>query len=118
MRVTICELPHEPSALAAGWAALCRHTIECDAELVLLPEFSMLEPVWEEECFDAERWAAAQALGDDWRERLPELCASHVVGTRPATIGGRPFNQGYGWSAEGGIVPLRRKYFLPNEPSC
>ena len=78
----------------------------------------MLEPVWEEECFDAERWAAAQALGDDWHERLPELCASHVVGTRPATIGGRPFNQGYGWSVEGGIVPLRRKYFLPNEPSC
>jgi N-carbamoylputrescine amidase len=48
--------------------------------------------------------------------RLPELRAGYVVGTRPASIDGRPFNQGYLWSAGGGMTPLRRKFFLPDEP--
>ena len=72
------------------------------SELVLLPEFAMVEPVWQDEHFDADRWAAAQAMSDAWLERLPELHAAHVVGARPASIGGRPFNQGYLWSRAGG----------------
>ena len=45
-----------------------------------------------------------------------ELTAAHVVGTRPITIDGRRFNQGYLASAADGVVPLRSKFFLPNEP--
>lgn len=116
MRVTVCELPHEPGALAAAWAGLCQHTSRHRSELVLLPEFAMVEPVWEEECFDQARWAAALTQSGAWLERLPELGAMHVVGTRPATIAGRPFNQGYIWSAAGGLTPLRRKFFVPDEP--
>ncbi len=116
MRVTVCELPHEPGALAAAWAALCQHTVRHSSELVLLPELAMVDPVWQDELFDAARWAAAQALSEVWRHRLPELRAAHVVGTRPVTIDGRPFNQGFLWSASGGLVPLRRKFFLPDEP--
>jgi N-carbamoylputrescine amidase len=116
MRVTVCELPHEPGALAAAWAALCEHTVRHSSELVLLPEFAMVDPVWQDELFDAARWGAAQALSEVWRHRLPELRAAHVVGTRPVTIGGRPFNQGFLWSSPGDLVPLRRKFFLPNEP--
>ena len=52
MRVTVCELPHEPAALEAAWAALCEHTSRESSELVLLPEFAMVEPVWEAEQFD------------------------------------------------------------------
>ena len=123
MRVTVCELPHEPGALAAAWAALCAHTVRHSSELVLLPELAMAEPVWQEERFDASRWAAAQALSEVWRHCFPDLEVAHVVGTGPVTIGGRPFNQGYLWSASGdsaagGLVPLRRKYFLPDEPGC
>ena len=59
MRVTVCELPHEPKALDASWAALCEHTERNNSELVLLPEFAMVEPVWESERFDPARWAAA-----------------------------------------------------------
>ena len=124
MRVTVCELPHEPAALAAAWAALCEHTSRHASELVLLPEFAMLDPVWQDEFFDAGRWEAAQASSERWRHRLPELQAARVVGTRPATIDGRPFNQGFLWlasdgpgdSGAGDVVPLRRKFFLPNEP--
>src|SRR5665811_259237 len=107
MRVTVCELPHEPGALAAAWAALCEHTVRRSAELVLLPEFAMVEPVWQGELFDASRWAAAEACSEVWRHRLAELRARHVVGTRPVTIDGQRFNQGFLWSASGGPVPLR-----------
>jgi N-carbamoylputrescine amidase len=116
MRVTVCELPHEPEALAAAWAGLCEHTERHSSELVLLPEFAMVEPVWQDERFDAARWSTAEARSEVWRDRLPELRAAHVVGTRPATIDGRPFNQGFLWSASGGLMPLRRKFYLPDEP--
>jgi N-carbamoylputrescine amidase len=116
MRVTVCELPHEPRALAAAWAELCEHTSRHRSELVLLPEFVFVAPVWETERFDPARWAAALALSDVGLQRLPDLHAEHVVGTRPITIDGRPFNEGYIWSLAGGVTPLRRKFFLPDEP--
>ena len=116
MRVTVCELPHEPGALAEAWAGLCRHTERHRSELVLLPEFALVDPVWEGDAFDAGRWAAARAQGDAALARLPELGAAHVVGTRPATVRGRPFNQGFHWSNAGGVTPLRSKCWLPNEP--
>jgi N-carbamoylputrescine amidase len=115
MRVTVCELPHEPKALDAAWAALCNHVAREASELVLLPEFAMVDPVWETERFDSARWVAAEALSDAWTERLGELKAAHVVGTRPVTIDGRRLNQGYIWSAEKGLAPLRSKFFLPAE---
>src|ERR1700753_1290568 len=116
MRITVCELPHDPGALALAWAALCEHTAREASELVLLPELAMIEPVWQEEELDASRWAEAQARSEVWQHRLSELRVAHVVGTRPVTIGGRPFNQGFLWSAPGEIASLRRKFFLPDEP--
>jgi N-carbamoylputrescine amidase len=114
MRVTVCELPHEPRALAAAWAELCEHTSRHASELVLLPELAFIAPVWEAEHFDPARWGAALALSDVWLRRLSEQHAEHVVGTRPVSLDNRPFNEGYIWSAAG-LTPLRRKFFLPAE---
>jgi len=117
MRVTICELPHEPVALNAAWAELCHYTALHAPELLLLPELAMVDPVWEWERFDAARWSAAEALSSCWIERLRELRAAYVVGTRPISSNGGHFNEGFLWSADEGLVPLRRKYFLPDETS-
>jgi N-carbamoylputrescine amidase len=116
MRVTVCELPHEPTALAKAWARLCEHTWLHESELVLLPEFAMVDPVWDAPRFDAARWARAEVVGERWLGLLGELHAEHVVGTRPHTVHGRRHNQGYLWSSAGGVVPLRSKFFMPNEP--
>ncbi|MFN7941130.1 MAG: carbon-nitrogen hydrolase family protein [Thermoanaerobaculia bacterium] len=116
MRVTVCELPHEPRALGSAWDALCEHTALHASELVLLPEFAMVEALWQDERVDAARWEAAAALSDLWRRRLCELRAPRVVATRPVTLGGRPFNQGFLWTAPGDLLPLRRKFFRPEEP--
>ena len=116
MRVTVCELPHERRALDAAWAALCEHTRAHASQLVLLPEFAMLQPVWESNHFDAVRWRLIEALSDQQLRRLPELGAEFVVGTRPACVNGRRLNQAYIWSAANGVAPLRSKYFLPEQP--
>ena len=116
MRVTVCELPHEPRAVATAWAELCRHAQRYSSELVLLPELALVDPVWEAELFDRGKWAATEDLSDAWLRRLSELHATWVIGTRPVSISGRRFNEGYIWSAGGGLVPLRRKFFLPAEP--
>jgi N-carbamoylputrescine amidase len=116
MRVTVCELPHEPRALDAAWAALSEHTSAHRSQLVLLPEFAMVEPVWESRRFDAARWNAVQSLSRVQLRRLPELRAEYVVGTRPVREKGRRLNQAYLWSMAAGVRPLRSKYFLPEEP--
>jgi N-carbamoylputrescine amidase len=48
MRVTVCELPHDPAGVADAWAGLCRHTAEHASELVLLPELAFVDPVREQ----------------------------------------------------------------------
>jgi N-carbamoylputrescine amidase len=116
MRITICELPHEPAALRAAWDGLCEHAIRHASELVLLPECAFVPTFWESDTFDHGRWERAVQLGATWLGRLHELGVEHVVGTRPIEIGGRRANQGYLWFPAGGVVPLRRKYFLPDEP--
>lgn len=116
MRVTVCELPHETRALAEAWPALCDHVAANASQLVLLPELAMLDPVWEADRFDASRWTAFESRNAELLRRLPSLRADHVVGTRPVTSLGRRWNEGFLWSAAGGLQPLRKKYFLPQEP--
>ena len=115
MRVTVCELPHETSALTAAWAALCEHTVAHVSQLVLLPEFAMVEPVWESEHFDPARWSAIETLNAMHLRRLADLRAEYVVGTRPVTLGGRRSNQGYLWSVADGVQPLVRLIMWPTK---
>lgn len=116
MRATVCELPCQPALLEPAWAALCMHARSEQSELVLLPEFAFVEPVWESTPFDPARWAAAVALSGAWTARLDELGDARVVGARPVTVEGRNFNEGFSWTAQGGYQPLRRKFHLPDEP--
>ena len=115
MRVTACELPHESAQLDDAWDRLCEHTERHATELVLLPELAMVEPVWEWERFDSARWAAIRALSECWLERLGELNATYVVGTRPVSDARGRFNEGFLWCAEFGVRALRRKCYLPDE---
>jgi N-carbamoylputrescine amidase len=102
--------------LERDWQALREHATSHASELVLLPEFAALEPVWDAPAFDAERWAAVSALADVWLRRLPELGSAYVVGTRPVTRNDRRYNEGFLWSSQSGVTPLRSKRFMPDEP--
>jgi N-carbamoylputrescine amidase len=116
MRITVCELPHDPDALARAWPALCEHTARERTELLVLPEFAFAPPVWLSEHFDPAVWAAAEAACERAAQRFCELGVAHVVGARPVTRGGQPYNEGFLWSARQGLQALRRKFHLPEEP--
>jgi len=115
VKVTVCELPHELDALEAAWSALCDHTRAEASDLVVLPEFVFVEPLWLLDRFDAVAWSHAEAVAELWLQRLPDLRSDHVVGTRPVTVGEKHFNEGFLWSPTGGVKPLRRKHYLPDE---
>lgn len=115
MRVTVCELPHETRALALAWLALSEHAASCRSELVLLPEFVGAEAVWELHAFDQARWDSLEAAGEELLRHLPELGVEYVVGTRGVREHGRRLNQGYLWSRSEGVLPLRSKYYMPEE---
>jgi len=116
VKVTVCELPHELDALEAARSALCDHASAERSELVVLPEFVFVEPLWLLDHFDEVAWSHAVAVADLWLQRLPDLKAELVVGTRPVTAGDKHFNEGFLWSRTGGVLPLRRKHYLPDEP--
>jgi N-carbamoylputrescine amidase len=116
MRVTVCELPHEPAALATAWNALREHTARQRPSLVLLPELAFVEPFWESRVFDHAQWTRVSSTCDAWIDRLHELEVDYVVGTRLATEDGHHFNEGFLWSRARRCVSLRRKYFMPDEP--
>jgi N-carbamoylputrescine amidase len=116
VRVTVCELPHELDALEATWRALCEHTGTQASELVVLPEFVFVEPLWLLDRFDAVAWSHAEAVANLWMQRLPELKTDYIVGTRPTTELDKHFNEGFLWSRKDGVTALRRKHYLPDEP--
>jgi N-carbamoylputrescine amidase len=119
VRITVCELPHEPAALEESWTTLCRHTAVEGSELVLLPELAFVEPVWESEHSSAERLGAIESLSDCWLRRLPELRVATVVGARPHRRGGNTFIEAFLWRSETGRpAALRCKHFLPEVPGA
>jgi N-carbamoylputrescine amidase len=81
-----------------------------------LPELAFVEPFWESRAFDAARWARVTATCNAWIDRLHELDADYVVGTRPTTEDGLHFNEGFLWSRLRPCMSLRRKFFMPDEP--
>ncbi len=116
MKVTVCELPHELDALDAAWHGLCDHAQAQRSDLVVLPEFVFVEPLWLLDTFDPVAWAHAEEVAAAWMRRLPDLGARYAIGTRPVTVEAGRFNEGFLWSRDDGITPLRRKYWLPDEP--
>jgi N-carbamoylputrescine amidase len=116
VKVTVCELPHEFEPLEAAWSALCEHTARESSELVVLPEFVFVEPLWLLDSFDPVAWSHAEAVADLWLQRLPDLQVQYVIGTRPVTVDGKHFNEGFLWTRGGAVAALRHKHYLPDEP--
>lgn len=116
MRVTVCETPHQMSLAEDAWLDIRSHVRKHRAELLILPEFAFLEPVWDNPSFAQLQWDALVREAAMWLARLPELSCSYVIGSMPNTIDDQPVNQGFLWSRAGGVTPLRNKYYLPDEP--
>jgi N-carbamoylputrescine amidase len=115
LKVTVCELPNDPVALTRQWKRLTDHTRAAGSDLVLLPEMPFHPWLAAAELADPEQWHQAVAAHQRWIQRLPELGAGLVMGTRPMVISGSPCNQGFAWTPDGADVPTHTKYYLPDE---
>ena len=102
MRVTVCEFPSDPDRRDDAFAALAEHTRAAESELVLLPEMPFSSWLAATDEVDPARWTAAVDEHERWMERLPELGARAVLGTRPVVDGDARFNEAFAWEPTGG----------------
>ena len=115
MKVTVCQLPDAQDAFLIQWQKLCEHTAEQKSELVLLPEMPFSSWVSAERQADPDRWLSTVQEHEAWLLRLAELAPAIVFSTRPILEEGQPFNEGFGWDLQHGILPVHRKYYLPED---
>lgn len=114
MRVTVCHLPDPPRRFEEAWSELCRRASGSD--LVVLPEMPFHPWVAWTDQFEPAEWDAAVASHIAWMERLGELEASAVVGSRAFTTeSGTGHNRAFIWD-RGAVVDGHDKYYLPEEP--
>ena len=115
MKVTVCQLNDESSALAYDWAALVTHVKAEASQLVLLPEMPFYPWFAASRSFQSEVWDAAVRAHEKWQERFPELAPATILGSRPVNRGGVRNNEGFLWSRSSGYLATHLKYYLPDE---
>ena len=116
MKVTVCELPNDPSALEDAWKSLCIHTKEQKSDFVLLPELPFFRWLMADQNPDSELWLEYINRHNAWIERLPELGAPVAAATRPLLRDRIRLNSGFIWDSELGATNVHEKYYLPDEP--
>ena len=116
MRVTVCELPNEPSALEQAWKQLVGHVEAYQSEFILLPEMPFYRWLAHTRELDPGHWEQAVAAHVAWISRLADLAPATVISTRPITLDGKRQNAGYVWEPGQGDRIVHTKYYLPDEP--
>lgn len=115
MRVTICQSHDDTTALEADWQALIAHLEDAGSDLVLLPEMPFYPWIAATQDVDLAQWEAAVAAHDAWEQRLGELPAAYVVGSRPVTdADGSRHNRGFVFQ-NGRVDNIHDKVYLPND---
>lgn len=114
MRVTVVQISE--STPAAEWERLAEHCSDHATEFVVLGEMPFAPWLPGSETVDEAAWDRAVNDHARWIDRLSELGAEHVAGSRPVNRDGIPHNEGFMWSAAGGYAPTHIKYYLPDEP--
>ncbi len=115
MRVTVCELPNDWTDSEKLWEGLVDHVREAGSDLVLLPEMCFYPWITRIKSVDPEQWQSAVSSHDRWIERLSEIPASILIGSRPVVHRGLRHNEGFVWEKGTGYTSVHRKYYLPDE---
>ena len=115
MKLTVCQLGNNPEELERDWTGLCGHVKKHGSDLVLLPEMIFAPWLAVSDNPDVRVWNAAEEAHERWMNRLGELGAPCVAGTRPATRTGKRVNEAFVWSPGNGILGIHQKYYLPDE---
>jgi N-carbamoylputrescine amidase len=118
MIVTVCELPDDRPAFEHSWTQLAEHTKQARCSAIVLPGMPFSRWFADATPVDAARWTEAVAEHDSWEQRLAELGAALVLGSRPIDFGNERYDEGFAWDAEFGIRSLHARgtqEFMPLE---
>jgi len=115
MKVTVCEMNDDRRLFAKDWERLGKHVRTNGSEIVLLPEMPFHRWFCYKPKFNPEVWEEAVSDHERWLGRLHELGAPAVMGSRPVNAGGKRLNQGFVWTASGGLRNVHVKGYLPND---
>ena len=118
MIVTVCELPDDRPAFEECWARLGEHIKRAGGGIVVLPGMPFSRWFADAAPVDAVRWNKAVAEHDGWEQRLCELGAALVLGSRPIDFGNERYDEGFAWDAEFGIRSIHARgsqEFMPLE---
>jgi len=115
MRITVCELPDDPSAFVPAWDALMTHVRREASELVLLPEMPFCPWFADSRYFDAGVWQQAIAAHSDWELHLHDAAPAVVAGTRPMDRAAERYNEAFLWDCQLGSCDVHAKSLLPEE---
>jgi N-carbamoylputrescine amidase len=115
MKITVCELPNEPSSFSDAWSSLVQHVGDNQSDLVLLPEMPFYRWLAQSQDVDPVEWQRAVEAHDEWISRFGELHPAAVVSSRPVVSDGRRQNMGFCWQPNTGTVDVHAKRYLPDE---
>jgi predicted amidohydrolase len=116
MKITVCELPNEPSKFSDAWASLVQHVDDNQSDLVLLPEMPFYRWLAQSREVDPVEWRRAVEAHEEWIGRLGELRPAAVISSRPVVSDGARRNAGFYWEPGAGAVDVHEKRYLPDEP--
>lgn len=115
MKLAVCEAPAEMEPGDRGWERLAGYCNDLRPDILLLNEMPFGRWIAAGKEPDAERLATSHALHDKGIERLGELGAQRVLGTRPTFERERSVNAAFVWTADAGIRAVHTKQFFPDE---
>ncbi len=115
-RVAVGEMDSELRPATAGWKSLIEELGRARADLFVLNELPFGAWLAARESFDPGAWKQSIADHEEGIGALHELGVPIVVGTRAVEVDGRRCNEGFLWTADGGLRPVHTKQHIPDSP--
>lgn len=116
-RVAVLEADPELTAGSPSWLGIADAVSRLSPALLVLNELPFGRWLASAERFDQRLWDESVRLHDEAVDRLAELGAPAVLGSRPiVTEDGRRINAGFSWTADQGPVIRHHKRHLPHSP--
>lgn len=116
-RVAVCEADPELTAGSPAWTRIGETVSRLAPDLLVLNELPFGRWLASSDRFDRRLWDESVALHDEALDRLAELGAPAVVGSRPiVTENGLRINAGFSWTPDDGVMIRHHKRHLPHSP--
>lgn len=115
-RLAVCESAAELPPDGPVWRAFVDRVRAVRPHVLLLNELPFGRWIADIPSVDPETLAISRRVHDEGVEKLGELGAQIVIGSRATLEDGKTVNQGFIWQADTGALPVHTKQFFPDEP--